>query len=344
MEGVDDGFDDLDQGGALLGDGVGDLAFLVEHEVHRFAQRHGVKLGGAGIPVLGGGIQQGRQRSEGGGWTGFARGRKTRRLGLGERDGSPDAGTGERLHAGPRPFLPEAPGHVLGEGRIIEQHAAVEDKVDGLAGFGQVPCTGGRVGGQGFGGFREDSPGEGIALGGSPEDRDGEAGHVGFIGLDGPVDQVVRHIECQGIEDQRAQFWPSAGTVGLGDEGPQGFEADFGGAAPVANDMAPAAGFGGAPFRGAAITTGAGAAEHQHAGRHARFLRGRGERGFEIVGGEAGDLGKNTRGGAADPVAILIGTGAGESYRNGPQSGDRAGQASGNFPEPPLQFAVGEEF
>ena len=231
--------------------------------------------------------------------------------------------------------------HIFGKGGIFQQDSAIENELDGLMITCQMAGAGGGIGSQGFGGFGQDGSCQGIAQGRGAENRNSKASHVSFISLDGPIDQIVRHIQGEGIQDQGPELWPGIGTVRLSYEGAEGLESDLRSAAAIPYHMTAATNFGRAAIRRGAITTRAGAAEHQHAGGHGGLPWSGGERGFEVIGSKTGDFGKNPGSGAADAFPIFSGAGPGETNSEGakPSRGDR--QAAGDFLESPLQFAVG---
>ena len=162
------------------------------------------------------------------------------------------------------------------------------------------------------------------------EDFDGQRGYLVLPGLLDPVNQIIRRIELEFAQYLLTELRPCAFAVVIINHGLQRAQPDFKTAAFVAENMAPAAHFGGLAVPGAGEATRAGAAQHEHpdgnGARRAPFpstlidRRGRDvgghERRFQIVR-------RITRNARPD-----FGSGAANSFAVGFRA--RAGHADGN--------------
>ena len=172
------------------------------------------------------------------------------------------------------------------------------------------------------------------------EDFDGQRGYLVLPGLLDPVNQIIRRIELEFAQYLLTELRPCAFAVVIINHGLQRAQPDFKTAAFVAENMAPAAHFGGLAVPGAGEATRAGAAQHEHLDgngarrapspptlmdRRGRVLGGH-ERRFQIVR----RITRNTRpdfgSGAANSFAVGFRTRAGHADGNRGRRGRRIGE------------------
>lgn len=250
----------------------------------------------------------------------------------GEFHCAPDTGPGELADGGFGMLGTDEPMDELGIGRLPEQDTAGEDELEGLRIvsdlFDAGTCVVGEVGGRGT----NNIPGDRIGwIGG--KDFGGERGDRGFVRALDPGDPFFGGIGLELAEQSCAERGELAGAVEVPEGIAQGAEADSVTAAAIAEEMAPAAGFGGSSVRGATVATGAGAAEDEDPGRVdwdvSVLIDGGGhQRGFEVVGGVAGDGGPGPGRGLTDPLTVGFGAGAGQTDCDRVRLGQGAAQSA----------------
>ena len=166
--------------------------------------------------------------------------------------GAPGAFAAQRRDCRPGPGPQEERAHAPRESGLAQENASGKHKPHRRAFSGQLARAIGRVPGQGLGPGRQNPGGELVPAGRGVEYFHGEGGDFRFGGARGPADQIFRGVELQRAENALSELWPPPVAVQTAQGRLDTAKADFVAAAPVAQNMAPAAHAGGAIARRAA--------------------------------------------------------------------------------------------